>query len=212
MQKPLLTVLAVSLIPAAAQGAIITPTSATATSSVSGTRTLTETINGNGLSGGGDPILDQTHASGDAGFNYWLGTTGVTQVLDFTLAGATDVAAVHFWQYHRTETANGWINRGLASFDISFSTDGVNYGNTVSISGLTGGAGVGFTAPVPVQTEAFALQSGVTHIRIDNLTNFGDPTWYGAGEFRFDTEPVPEPGSLALLGLGGVLLAGRRRR
>ncbi|MFI4861446.1 MAG: PEP-CTERM sorting domain-containing protein [Phycisphaerales bacterium JB063] len=38
-----------------------------------------------------------------------------------------------------------------------------------------------------------------------------DQTWHGLTEVVFDTEAVPEPGSLALLGLGGMAMLRRRR-
>ncbi len=195
---------------ATAQAGIITPTVASATSSINTTRDMDGTIDGAGLSGGGTSgdILSETHAStGGTGPTYWLGTTSVTQVLDFTLAAATDVEAVHIWNYERGSEDN-WDKRALASFDIAFSTNnGATYSTPISITGIQGNTAL--TAPIPVQTFTFAKQTGVTDIQLTNLVNHGDSSWYGLAEIRFDT--VPEPASLALLGLGGLAMIRRRR-
>jgi len=197
-----------------AQAAIITPTSATATSSISTSRDLTETINGDGLSGGGasGDILAETHNSTGGSTEYWLGSAGVTQVLDFVLAGATDVAAVHVWNYDRGSddgTGGSWDKRAIASFDIAFSTNGgTSYTAPISITGLLGFNDI--DPPIAVQTKTFAAQTGVTDIQITNLQNFGDGSWYGLGEIRFDT--VPEPATLGLLAIGAIGLIRRRRK
>ncbi len=64
------------------------------------------------------------------------------------------------------------------------------------------------------QSRGFATQSGVTHVKLLNMTNHGDGTYLGLGEVRFDTEPVPEPTTflLAAFGLLGFTWLGRRRR
>ncbi len=197
-----------------AQAAIITPTAATATSSISTDRNLTETINGDGLSGGGTSgdILAETHASTGGTTDYWLGTKSVTQVLDFDLGDATNVEAVHIWNYDRGSddgTSGVWDKRAIASFDIAFSTNGgANYSTPISITGLLGFNDI--DPPIAVQTFTFAAQTGVTDIQITNLQNFGDGSWYGLGEIRFDT--VPEPATLSLLVIGAIGLARRRRK
>ncbi len=189
-----------------AQAVVITPVGATATDDIgSNDRGIEHSIDGSGLSGGGDPILDQTHAGlSNFSANYWLGhlnpvdefTNPVDQVLTFDLGGATTVGAVHVWQYERN---NVWDNRSFKSFDISFSTDnGATFPTTITgLSGLLGSDTDPITAPVPVQTLTFAEQSGVSDIMISNIQNFGDPTWLGLAEIRFDTEgEPPEPPEL----------------
>ena len=94
---------------------------------------------------------------------------------------------------------------------------------------FTVGAGnasyTGFDLATVVTTEAFALNSVSTRfVRFEvDSTFIGDEINVGGGtlggqnasltqiEF-FEGAPIPEPGSLALLGLGGLLVASRRRR
>lgn len=67
----------------------------------------------------------------------------------------------------------------------------------------------------PVQTRSFAGQSGVTHIRLTNLTAFGSTDFIAISEIRFagepTTDPIPEPASLAM-GLASLALDAARRR
>ena len=196
-----------------AQAVVITPTSATATSSIDAARTLTKTIDSSGLTSAGD-ISTWTHVSSDTGGVYWLGAIADAQVLTYTLSGPTDIGAIHYWQYNRSNTS--WNTRGINTADISFSTDGgSNYSTPFQVSFALGNSG-GIES---TQTAEFVVQSGVTDIRLTNLANFGDPTWFGVSEVRFDTEglappTIPEP-STALLGLlscVGLTLRRRRRR
>ena len=166
-------------------------------------------INNSGMSGGGD-ILTQTHVgSNGVGANpHWLG--GIPQLnggspLVFDLGGSFAVDAVHVWQYTDVASA-GFNNFGTSAFDIAFSTDGgTTYGAPISLSGFTQGV----QGPESVQSRTFAAQSGVTHIRFDNFVAFAREGNAGFGEVRFGQ--VPEPGSFALLALGGAVMLRRRR-
>ena len=96
--------------------------------------------------------------------------------------------------------------------DISFSTNGgTTFSNTLQ--------DVAFT-PYPLattsatsETQTFAAVNGVTHIRLTDINNAGDPgdPYVGFSEIRFGGA-VPEPTTTALLGLGGLALILRRRK
>lgn len=193
-----------------AYASVITPTGVTSTSQIDANRDIGFTISGAGLSGGGAPILDQTHNINVNG-TYWLGALGDNQVLTFDLGGATSVGGVHIWQYQRD---NQWDDRSFQSFDIAFSTDnGATYPTTIpGLSGLLGSQTDPISNPVPVQTLQFVQQSGVTHVQLSNIANFGDGSWLGLAEIRFETEGVPEPSTFTLAALGLLGLLGWRRR
>lgn len=97
---------------------------------------------------------------------------------------------------------------------IAFSTDGgANFSAPVSAAslGLTDFViGVsGSSTRSSVQTRSITRQLGVTDIRLTNISNFGQSR-IALPEIRFG-DSVPEPSTVALLGLGGLALLFRRR-
>jgi len=185
---------------------IITPTAATSSLGNLSNRPIEDAIDGSGLSSGGlsGDILSETHVIGSANDGpYFLGAKG--SVLTFDLGNSYTVGAVHIWNYERASETD----RGIKSFDMYFSTDGVNFGATptVSITGVTQGDAVG---GIPVQSFSFAEQSGYRYIRLDNIVNWGDASYTGLSEIRF-ADAIPEPGAALLGGLGLLALLRRRR-
>ncbi|MCH7227033.1 hypothetical protein [Haloferula sp. A504] len=155
---------------------VITPIEAVAANFIDLGRRAEKLIDGSGLSGAGD-ILTQTHSEpGNTTNDYFLGSATDNEIV-FTLPATATVGEAHIWQYDRA----GNTSRGIHTFDISFSTDGgVTYPTTLALT-LEEGTG----APTPVQTRGFTQQSGVTHIRFDNIVNYGDASWIGLSEVRF---------------------------
>jgi len=87
---------------AAVTAGIITPTGVTGDSSLHASFGVNWTIDGSGLSGGGNSgdILNETHSNGNAGtYLTWLSANGnrPTITIDFDLGGTFDVDSVHLW-------------------------------------------------------------------------------------------------------------------
>ncbi|MEM9345620.1 MAG: PEP-CTERM sorting domain-containing protein [Planctomycetota bacterium] len=92
---------------------------------------------------------------------------------------------------------------------FSFTTTGLDATNQVNISDTWANLGTDFATAFgtdgAVHVAAYVQDAGPT----DDITDFN------RGELDIDRitlTAVPEPGSLALLGLGGLLIAARRRR
>lgn len=212
--------IAATLLAGHTQAAIITPVSATSSTTIGGSRTIGYTIDGSDLSAGGasGDILSETHDPLTDSAGYWLsakdaGDAPITEVLTFDLGGTFNVDAVHLWNYDR-----GGDNptRAIKTFDISFSTNnGVSYDTTVT--GATLGDFLGADNPrvngeIAVQTKTFAVQSDVTNIKIDNIVIQGTNDYIGFAEIRFGETVIPEPASLAMGLMGLAMIAARRRR
>lgn len=206
-----------------ASAGVITPllstdvgSSTSSTTTIGSPRTIDAAVSGLGLSGGGTSgdILSETHDAGQSA-THWLSDSGIitagvslSEVLTFDLGGSFDIDTIYIWTYNRPERA-----RGVRTFDIAFSTDGgANFSPAVSAASLgMADFDIGATGGISsVQTRTITAQSGVTDIRFTNIANFGASDRLALPEIRFG-EVIPEPGSLAMLGLGGLLIARRRR-
>ena len=196
---------------AAVTAGIITPTGVTGDSNLSTGFHVNFTIDGSGLSDSGNSgdILNETHINGNSGSNLtWLSANGdrPTITIDFDLGGTFDVDSVHLWNWTYTGATD---TRGVTSMDISFSSNGTDFVNTLQDVAFTPYAAASTSATS--ETQTFAAVNGVTHIRLTDINNAGD-TYIGFSEIRFGAAAVPEPTTTALLGLGGIALILRRRR
>ena len=171
---------------------VIKPASATSTTEINATRSISDSLDGVLLSAGGTSSNILEEVVGSAGSNgHWLSAIAsidddanfrsTTEELIFTLGSPETISKIHIWPYVRAER-----NRGLKTFDISFSIDGgTSYPTTISAAtlgdftiGPTGGTDV-------VQSKSFTPQSNVTHIKLTNLTSFGSTTYLALSEIRF---------------------------
>ncbi len=200
---------------------IITPSSASSTTSLS-SRSMTEAVNGSDLTATAPDVLNWTHDLTDGTSRYWLSAqnaaTGGTEQITLTFASPVTVAQIYVWNYKRNSTS--WDDRALGSFDMQFSTDnGSTYPTTITGFQLAD-TRTGTITSISTQSLGFATQTGVTHIKLTNLQNLhqvygtGDPdadsNHIGVAEIRFSA--IPEPSSALLV--ASALLVGllRRRR
>lgn len=199
---------------------IINPNAVTASSTFSVSHQANKLISNTGLSTPvttGQTLTSATAATHDndgGGESMWHSAideiAGVT--LTFDLGFSRDVEGALIWQFNQTGNFD-LTNRGVQDFTVAISDDNVNFtdlGQTFSLSESLGDN----IDEVEIAPEAidFGDQVQARYIRFTVESNYGGNV-VGLSEVRFYNEAaIPEPGSLALLTLGGLFLARRRRR
>lgn len=204
------------LLGASVQGAfIVKPTGASASTAPNSHRLPGKTIDGSGLSSAlsTDDPLPETWPNHDTGnSNGWFSDDTVTisnHHITFDLGDEYSLTGLHIWNWN-FNGGGTQTNDGINDVILEFSTDGVDF-STISSQSLTFGQGQNSSYP----GDGYSLDSvSASHVRFNIQTTFehgADEVGKAAfAEVRFTA--IPEPASVALLGLGTVALFSRRRR
>jgi hypothetical protein len=135
--------------------------------------------------------------------------------ITYTLDKAYTINGGHFWQYtgDTTPNPNGSGARSLISADIYTSPTGLAGSYTLSGTLIPGYVEGPYGTQDPGVNFSLTPVSNVKFIQLQNI--IGVPNEYIAAAFdeiRFTAPSVPEPTSLALLGLSALALLALRRR
>lgn len=207
------TAIAAALSIPSAEAALISidpATGVTASSEIPGFDRIDDYIVSNGLNGSGE------HSSGADGVA-WL-STGNTPTfgnedtdpsVTFDLGAVYTINSFHVWNYN--ENATGiQMTRGVDAVSVEYGTT-AGLGSTVP--GITNFAIADGTPTYTGEDFSGFTPFNARYIKFDIDSNHGDVNvFYGLSEVQFDGVLVPEPGSMALFGLGGLALILRRRR
>ena len=184
----------------------------------SGTMTGTDVVFGPFTSPGSSPSIDGLGVFVEASDTNTAATVGVSNLADAIAAGD-----------YISFTIDSTSASPFSISDINFTYSAGNNSSFILSSHLLTSA-TGFSASDSLATTEFDSVNGSTPVSVDvsgnlalqNLTGpveirvyFSDSTFIAAPDHRIDdivVEGVPEPWSLALLGLGGLLVARRRHR
>lgn len=165
--------------------------------------------------GGGLPAL--TDGSIDTAYS---SQPAATRRLGYAVFGNNNGGQEVVWQLDGTyditgfTVYGGWGSNGRDEFSFTFkvSTDGINFTEIVGAAETLIDDNIADNVPithrVTVTSDTAFLAEDITHISFNTVSE--ENGYIGISEI--DLFGVPEPGSLALLGLSGLALAGRRRR
>ena len=207
-RKPLFAAAAaLTLTAVSADAATITGVTIEAVSSEfgNGLRNAENLINGSGFD-----EANGFHSNAGGNNINWINdlNTGFPHSVTFDLEANYDLDSVKVWNWNTLDTLDAGVKdvtisvassvggsfTSLGAFVLTIApgADNVDFGQVIDLSG-------------------FAAADDARLVKFDITTNHGFSAYPLAGlsEVRFDA--VPEPGSLALMGLGGICLLRRRR-
>lgn len=201
--------MALLLLAAAAQAAVITPDTATASSEFSTNYRAIYTIDGSGFTG---PVTPTSLHDDYAVRNHWTtdGSAPLNEFIDWGFSTPQTLGTIYIWNHRSNNIAN---NSGyeVTLFDLTL-FDSLNNVlltlNDVALLPDTDAA----------QTIAFTLTNNVSRVRLDVEQTQSSTNYTGLAEVRFDTSSVggpsdvPEPSTLGMAGLAAAGLALVRRR
>jgi len=155
------------------------------------------------------PDVTATQNAGAAHYQHDVWSWGNTTWIAWDLASVYTIDGFTYWNGNFITSSYGFQNvtvKTCATTPTTFGGGGAwvtaqSY-TFVNATGANGDPGHALTLTVPVDTQYIQFQT----------TNQQHRDMFCFGEVLFDGTPVPEPATMALLGLGAVTMLLKRRR
>jgi len=169
-----------------------------------------------GGNGTGD-YFDVNAGELDVDANVWETTQGWDISFDVTLSGPTlsvDLTSLDLTSWSINNSGGKRTNNGAHAWTLTITGDGA-YGTQSASADAAYGGGQSATASIDLSGlgDLVAGENYTFTLGVREATSGSSNTYATLDDFTLNgTTVIPEPGSLALLGLGGLLIASRRRR
>ncbi|MFW5682602.1 MAG: discoidin domain-containing protein, partial [Phycisphaeraceae bacterium] len=149
----------------------------------------------------GDPVPSPYPNHSNTTGDNWRVVDDDSILMTFDLGDTFLLDGFHVWNFNES----GQTGRGAKSVDVSFSTDGTNFSSAANFTFVEATGATTYTG------EDYSLNATTSArwVRFDIQNSHNDPDRVGLSEVRFLA--IPEPASVALIGLGGIMLLARRR-
>lgn len=150
-----------------------------------------------------DGRLDDSGNPSD--WSFWLTPNGANggSAATIDLAGLYSVSSFELQDTHN----RGYFDRGTDEYTLSVSLDGTTFVPVVS-DAFSDSEWRNLT----LKTDTLAVPALARYVRFDVVSGYGGSS-VGLNELRvMGAQAVPEPGTIAALGLGGLAMLRRRRK
>lgn len=192
---------------------VIKPVSATAdaTNGTTASYLPGRTIDATGLTSGSaietnDPIPTTWPGTNSKEQGYMWLKTGTSGWIEFDLGDMYAVSGMHVWNYNLYDFGVVY-NRGAKDVTVQYKDAQGAWVDAQAFQFAKATSQIGYTGADYTLTQPVNAQ----HIRFSISTNWGG-TGLGIQEVRFVGDVVPEPATMGLLSLGGLLGLVRRKR
>jgi hypothetical protein len=194
---------------ASAHAQLFQPNSAVAGSTFSSPDyNIANTINGSGLASGFTPSTPHADYTNAGTGNHWTTASNAITAgnawAEFSFTSPVTIGTFHMWNHRSNGIASNGLY-GVREFNLKL----YDSSNNLLFQLLNQGA---LANVATAQSYGFAPVANVSKVRFEILKN-GQPnnsSFTGLAEVAF--EAVPEPGSMAALGLGVIAFLKRRRK
>jgi len=202
-RKMMLAVAVLAMVAVSAQAAVVTGVTIEDVSSEFSGRAAVNTINGSGF----------TEATGvhDASFtNMWMSNAELPCSITFDLEANYDLNDVTVWNFNEP----GRTGRGAKAVEILIASSVGGAYTSLGTFEFSRAPGTVSNFGQVIDLTSYTAADDARLVRFAISTNWvpegGDAKHTGLAEVRFDA--VPEPATMSLLGIGGLLALVRRRR
>jgi hypothetical protein len=163
-------------------------------------------VDGSGLTAGQHTGAVQPNMWLSAGTGF--GGADLDPFVIFDLGAVYTINSFHVWNYN--ENPPNLTARGVNAVSVQYGTTAA-LGSTVP--GITNFAQANALETYTGEDFNSFTPFNARFVKFDINSNYGDAnSFYGLSEVQFDGVLVPEPGSMALFGIGAIGLLLRRRR